>query len=86
MKQYLWFPHGMVADDVQPSEKYGYVRLSEAKEKISNHQRITDRARAVVASWEQWQAASEADKAVMWRYVEGGIERLREVVDEQDEA
>lgn len=53
---------------------------------IDNRQRILDHARSVVASWEQWQAASEADRPIVWRYVEGGMERLREAVDEQDEA
>ena len=53
---------------------------------IDNRQRILDRARAVVASWEQWQSASKADKATAWRYVGGGMDRLREAVDEQDEA
>lgn len=46
--------------------------------------RVMDLSRAVVASWEQWQCADEADKAQVWRFVETGMEGLREAVDNAD--
>lgn len=49
-----------------------------------NRQRVIGRARAVVASWEQWQAASEEDRTVMWGFVERGMTFLMMALDEMD--
>ena len=46
--------------------------------------RVMDLSRAVVASWEQWQCADDADKPQVWRYVGTGMERLREALDKGD--